>query len=222
MPKPISHKEILRGLNPGDPASIQALIDFHRASFGGWRMSTPPPEPTPAPTPEPTPSATPGAKPGDEPLGEAGVKALKTERDARKALEDQLKQMQTDQQAQMAKLAEAFGLKPKEAAQGDVVATLQQQMAILQQQNLVYRVAGEHNITDAADLALLGTASTEAVMRSLAARLKPAEGEPVPAGKPAARTPLPDPTQGHGGANQQPTGAAAGLAEAERRFGKKQ
>jgi hypothetical protein len=36
------------------------------------------------------------------------------------------------------------------------------------------------------------------------------------------RTPLPDPTQGHGGNNQQPTGAAAGLAEAERRFGKKQ
>jgi hypothetical protein len=129
--------------------------------------------------------------------------------------------MQTDQQAQMAKLAEAFGLKPKEAAQGDVVTTLQQQMATLQHQNLVYQVAGEHNITDAADLALLGTASTEAVMRSLAARLKPAEGASNGEQK-KPRTPLPDPTQGHGGANQQPIGAAAGLAEAERRFGKKQ
>lgn len=174
-----------------------------------------------APTPEPTGSAPQGnpqdqpkGAEADKPLGPAGEKALQTERDARKELEKEIQGLKAAQADLPKKLAEVFGIKTDGAKPEEAVATLQQQFARLQHDNLVLTVAAAHQITDQDDLDHLRLAADEEAMTKLAARLKPAEQQDG-----ARRLPKPDPTQGKGGAPVKP--GEAGKAEAARRFPQK-
>jgi hypothetical protein len=151
----------------------------------------------------------------DTPLGDGGLKALQTERDARKTLEKQIQDIQQAQQSQMAALAKAFGLTEKESKDTDIVATLQAQVAQMQHSAAVYRVAAENSITDKDDLELLKSAKDEETMVRLAARFAVSakeEGEQKP-GKPK-----PDRSAGSGLAVKG--GGEDGRAEALKRFGK--
>lgn len=148
---------------------------------------------TPASVATGTPAATPEAE-ADKPLGPNGVKALESERTARKELERQVQQMQQQYGQQMSALAEAFGVKSDGAKPDDVVTTLQQQVAAMQHQSLVDRIARKHQITDADDVEHLASAKDEQAMDRLAARLAARTPETAPG------TPKPDLTQGGSGA----------------------
>lgn len=217
----LSKIDILRNLDPYDPASIAALINFHRSAFGAARMTAAPPEKAgdSGAKPDTKPDEKAGANGTDtdqKALGESGLKALQAERDARKALEKQLQDFQAERKAQAAKLAEAFGLAPKDAGSttDDVVATLQRQVQEMQRSTLVYQVAAEHRITDKDDLELIKSASTEDAMRKLATRLaaKPADsGDATSTGRPKADHSV-------GATGTKVSGREAGLAEARKRF----
>lgn len=210
-----SKAEILRDLDPTNPATIHALINFHRAAFGGWTMEGEGEQAgtggDPPNSGDPKPGEPKGDPPDDKPLGPNGEKALQSERDARKAIEAELAQLK-------AGFASALGLKDKDAKSGseDILATLQQQMADLQHHNLVLSLANENEITDKDDLTLLrGFQGDEDAIRRLAARLKPTKADPEPNGK--RRPPAPDHSQGKGD-GKAPSGREAGLAEARKRF----
>jgi peptidoglycan hydrolase CwlO-like protein len=164
--------------------------------------------------PEPVPAVQPD-KPvepdTDKPLGANGEKALEAERDARKQLEKELKELKAAQADLPNKLAEVFGIKSEGAKPEDAVATLQQQFGKLQHDNLVLTIAAAHQITDKDDLEHLRLAADEAAMTKLAARLKPADKEP----EAQRRPPRPDPSQGKGVTDVKP--GEAGKAEAARR-----
>lgn len=139
---------------------------------------------TPTPTTEPTtPEASTGAKPADAPLGEPGLKALQSEREARERLEREVGPLRQ----QMEALSRVFGGESTTGKPEDVVATLQQQVADMRHDTLVERVARSHGITDDGDVAVLREVKDEALMTRLAERLKTPPGPTVPA---------PDPGQG--------------------------
>ena len=98
-----------------------------------------------------------------DPLGEPGIKALQAERQAREALERELKPLKD----QMDALKGIFGDKRVEGT--DIVSALQQQVAQMQRDSLVDRVARRHGITDDADVEFLHNATDEAAMTRLAA-----------------------------------------------------
>lgn len=201
--------EILRGLNPHNPASIQALIDFHRQTLGGFVMQADAEDQPAGDPPAGDPPAGDGkakddkAKDeGEKPLGPNGEKALQAERDARQRIETELKEFKAAQSEQARKLADAFGIKPENGETSeDVVAALQKQVQDMQRDNLVFRVVTdpEHPIIDADDLELIKASPDEATMRRLAARLaakKVVDDDDDP--KPVRRFPRPDPSQGRG------------------------
>ena len=138
----------------------------------------------PTTTPQPTPPTTDGRDaPKDAALGDAGLKALEAEREARKALEKEVGPLRQ----QMDALRQAFGGDSTEGKPEDVVASLQEQVAAMQRNVLVSDVARRHGITDDEDVAILRDAKDEEHMTRLAQRLKAPAG-PV--------TPAPDPGQG--------------------------
>lgn len=146
-----------------------------------------------------TPPAQPPAGDGqkdDEKLGENGLKALEREREQRKQLEQTVAQMKQAQESQTSALAEALGVKVDKKQSGDdVVAALQKQVADMQRDAAVNRIAREHQITDADDIALIGEARSEEAMAKVAARL-------VASATPG--TPKPDQTQGSKGPAPKP------------------
>lgn len=212
-------QEILRDLDPSNLASVQALIDFHRSTFGGYTMIEETGKEAPKGEDGPNGKKEYGQEgdktkevpkgDGDKPLGPNGEKALQTERDARQALETELKQFK-------AGLAEALGVKTEGAKPDDVVAALQKQVHDMQRDNLVYRVVTDpaHPITDADDLDLIKGAADETAMRKLATRLaKKAEDTQGNTGN-VRRLPRQDSSQGRGNSReQQPTSVAAVQAE---------
>lgn len=142
--------------------------------------------------PEATPEApTEGAKP-DEQLGDAGLRALQSERDARKALEAQVAQLRQG-------LASLAGTDDKS---GDPLAALSaridqmsSQLTAAEHSRKVGQVARENGITDPVDIQLLESATDEATLNLLVTRFKAhsTPGEQVQPG------PLrPDLTQGGG------------------------
>lgn len=176
---------ILANLDPYDPASIRALLDFHREAFGGLTMEDG----------EPNDDGHGDDGSGNEqdpPLGPNGEKALRAERDARKALERQLEQLTGG-------LKQALGITGQDAkSNDDVIATLQQKMDALELSNRVLQTANKHRITDEGDLALLRSVTDETAMQALAARLAPTDDDAkIQDGR--KRTPPPDPDQGRGG-----------------------
>ena len=202
--------------NPTIPTELAEIIALHKSLLGGWTMTETPPEPDP--------NQPDGAKPddggkddGDKPLGPNGEKALAAERDARKKSDQKVAALE----AQFAKLAEAFGVKPDESKSdgADKVDALAKAVDTILHNSTVDRVARDHGITDKDDLALLAEQATGEAMEKLAKRLQPAKTNDDGT-KSKRRPPAPDHTQGRGG--EKPTPGDGGKAEAERRFGKKQ
>ncbi|HMQ36302.1 MAG TPA: hypothetical protein PKA07_01970 [Micropruina sp.] len=202
--------------NPTIPTELAEIIAIHKSLFGGWTMTATPPEPDPK-QPDGTKPDDGGKDDGDKPLGPNGEKALAAERDARKKSDQKVAALE----AQFAKLAEAFGVKPDESKPdgADKVDALAKTVDTILHNSTVDRVARDHGITDKDDLALLAEQATGEAMEKLAKRLQPAKSDDDGA-KPKRRPPAPDHTQGRGG--EKPTPGDAGKAEAERRFGKKQ
>jgi hypothetical protein len=196
-----SKTEILRDLDPTDRASIQALIEFHRRTFGGFVMEDKPgdsgTEEGKADQGKQDPPAD--GKDGDKPLGPNGEKALQAERDARQALETKVKQIEAETETRNKALLEAFGIKTEGAKPEDAVATLQQQFAALQRDNLVLRVAATHQITEKDDLDLLRATADEDTMTKLAVRLSKTVEKSEDDGKEKRRFPRQDSSQGKGG-----------------------
>ena len=203
--------------NPTIPTELAEIIAIHKSLFGGWTMTATPPEPDPNQPDGAKPDDDGGKDDGDKPLGPNGEKALAAERDARKKSDQKVAALE----AQFAKLAEAFGVKPDESKPdgADKVDALAKAVDTILHNSAVDRVARDHGITDKDDLALLAEQATGEAMEKLAKRLQPAKNDDDGA-KPKRRPPAPDHTQGRGG--EKPTPGDAGKAEAERRFGKKQ
>lgn len=143
----------------------------------------------------------------DKPLGPNGEKALNSERDARKALERTVAQMQQAQKDQTAALAAALGIKPDAKDEGaQTLTTLQAQVEQMRLDTTVFRLAAQHKIVDADDIALLRSAKDEDAMGKLAARLA-AKAEVDSDGKKV--TPKADKSQG-GGQGDATSSVAAG------------
>lgn len=204
---------ILANLDPYDPATIQELINFHRATFGGFSMNATPPEVPAAGEASKPAEGEAGAvkptdesgepKPTDDPLGPGGLKALQAEREARQKIEKELREFKDGQVEQAKKLAEALGIKTEGAKPEDAVTELQKQIQQMQRDNLVYRIATDpaHVITDKDDLELIKLATDEEQMRKLATRLaKKAEAETEQ--KPGRRFPKQDTSQGRGSGSE--------------------
>lgn len=176
------------------PVDLADIIDTHEQLFGGLvMMAEEPAETPPAETP---PEGKPEGKP-EEKLQEGGIKALQAERDARKALEAKVKELE-GAKGVLDKLAEVFA---KDGQKPDPNADLAAQVAELLKRDedakaekardaLAKSVAKAHDITDVDDIDLLARQTDEEAMKALAARLK---------GVPASRGPKPDPSQGRGG-----------------------
>lgn len=151
------------------------------------------PAPTAAPVAEqPTPAAPAAPEPAeqrdaaDAPLGQPGLKALQAEREARERLENEIKSLKPLKE-QMDALRGVFGDKAADPGK-DIVTTLQEQVAAMQRDTLVERVARSHSIVDDGDVDLLRNAKDEATMLRLAERLKATNAAPS--------SPAPDPSQG--------------------------
>lgn len=178
-------------LSPRDAAWLANTIQARRRQFAGWSMETDPAGTPPAADPPASgPPSDPPADPADEPLGEPGKRALTAERARAAAAEKAAADTRTELADFKQALASALGVKTDDG-NTDVLASVQQQLAQMQRDNVVLALANEHGITDKSDLELLKGSSLQGdALAAMAARLKPAS----PSG-----TPLPDPSQGPGG-----------------------
>jgi len=140
------------------------------------------PKPAAPAAPEPTEQRD----AADAPLGQPGLKALQAERDRVTALENELRGLKPLKE-QMDALRGVFGDKAADPGK-DIVTTLQEQVAAMQRDTLVERVARSHSITDDTDVDLLRNAKDEATMLRLAERLKASNAAPT--------SPAHDPSQG--------------------------
>ena len=165
-------------------------------------VPTPPPgDPAPAPTNPPAPDPTPTpSDPADQPLGPAGQKALAAEREARKVLEAQLKEL-----SPLKQLAELIngGQKPADGkSQADVLnekfAGYESDLKAEREARWRAEVASAKGLTPQQAARLRGSSLEEltADADDLAA-LFPA----APAGP---RNPAPDPSQGSRGGQPGP------------------
>ena len=169
-------------------------------------VPTPPPgDPAPVPTPPPTPPADP-APDGDKPLGPAGEKAFREEREARKALEKQIAAL-----APLQKLAEALGNGQQQPGGKSEVELINERFAELERTAADERAArwrvevAQAKSLTAEQAAWLQGGTQEELLAS-ADRLLAA----FPAGP---RNPAPDPSQGARGGQPGPD-IAAQTAEA--------
>lgn len=145
----------------------------------------------------------------DKPLGANGEKALKAERDARKALENELAGLKKG-------LLGALGADDDKGDDGDALAKIQERLDAMQHENVVLALANEHRIIDKDDLALLKATKDPDALKTLAARLAPGEDDGK-GGK--GRTPKPDGSQGGGDAADTKPSVARGreMFEASRK-----
>lgn len=124
----------------------------------------------------------------DKPLGENGEKALKAEREARKAAEARLAEFEAkEKEAAKANLSEV------ERAQAEA-REAQEASAKAAAELSVYKLAAKHGITDEDDLELLSAAPDEATRERLAVRISAAGSAP---------TPKPDLSQGAKGSDKK-------------------
>jgi hypothetical protein len=140
---------------------------------------------------------------GDKPLGPAGEKALKAQREANKAMKAQLDELQQGNKQFKDTLAAALGIKTddgKDDQQADLLASVQEQIRGMQREAAVLKLANAHQITDEADLELLASAKDDEAMKRLAERLAPTADESKE--EKGKRQPKPDRTQGGGSGGQ--------------------
>lgn len=142
------------------------------------------------PTPDQTPDTNAPEAPAEETLNEGGVKALRAERDARKAADARVKDLEAQVAALTVNLDEAKANATSAAEQAATqVADLQTQLARLQ-------VIHEKAVPDALAEFVQGTTAEE--LAASAEKLLAAIPAPAPASD-AAPAPLamrPDPSQG--------------------------
>lgn len=188
------------------PADLAEIIQTHRELFGGYVMHGEQPEASA----EPADKADEPADKADEPLGEKGLKALQSEREARKQLE-----------AEIAKLKGSAGvlddlrkaLTPQ-GAEPDPQVDLAAQVAEMRKQldaaaakeahsKLAVEVATAAGVTNASDVALIAAQTDKGAMEALALRLKGA----MPAGIPKA-----DPSAGKSG-DPKPSSLADAISQ---------
>lgn len=126
----------------------------------------------------------------DKPLGEGGEKALKAEREARKAAEATIAEYKAkEDDAAKANLSEI------ERAQADTQSAVKRAEEA-ESALAVHRLAIKHGITDDDDLELLSAAPDDATRERLALRIaKPG----------TATTPKPDRSQGASGQSKKPS-----------------
>lgn len=192
---------------PGAPTELMSIINAHRERFAGLTMSANPPEQDSA-NGEQQPPANPPANDGDNPpLNEGGMKALKAERDARKALEDQVKALEPIK-AQMDALAAALG-KPAGESGPDLAAQVAEMREQLDKMNaekareaLVDEVARAHPKLTAADVTFMRVnLTTREAMTDYAKRVGAASDS-------MRRTP--DRGAGRGGSSEQSGSVSSG------------
>lgn len=156
------------------------------------------------------PEAQSGDKGADGALGEGGKKAIEAERIARKAAEDQAKSLKGEFDGFKSALAEALGIKPKEGEKGeDALTAVQQQLAAMQHESSVLKLANEHKITDPKDMEILATAKDADSMKKLAERLAPNKEE-----RDATSRKRPRPDRAQGGDGQSSSRSSAGSVAA--------
>lgn len=206
-------------LTPAQTAWLTATFDRNRTAFGGARMVATDGEPEKAAADADAGEAGKaaakgdGKASGDEALGEGGKRALEAERDARKAAEDQVKALKGEFDGFKTALTTALGIKPDEGNKGqDALTVVQDQLAAMQRESAVLRLANEHKITDAEDLEILATAKDADSMKKLAERLAPKEQERDA----KSRTPKPDRSQGGGSGNGKPNATSVAQVMADR------
>ena len=100
------------------------------------------------------------------------------------------------------KIAEVLGVKDKAPTSDDLVGALKSQVDEMALDLAVERLAREHRITEADDLATLRAITDPDVRAKLAARLAPAD--PGPDNEPRPRIPKPDASQGPKGDPAKP------------------
>lgn len=151
------------------------------------------PTPTTEPTTTPEPTAPPATTPADDkPLGPAGEKALQAERDARRALEKRIAELEP-----LRKLAEHLGTGTPAASGKSEIELLnerfaqhEQDLAAERQARLRLEVAAEKGLTPAQAARLAGK-TREEMAADADALLALFPAAPVKPG-----TPAPDPSQG--------------------------
>lgn len=137
------------------------------------------------------------SKAADQALGEGGKKAIESERAARKAAEEQAKALKGEFDTFKKAMTEALGVKTKDGdKEQDALTAIQEQLAAMQRESSVLKLANEHKITDAKDLELLATAKDADSMKRLAERLAPKEQD---GDAKSSRKPKPDRGQGGSG-----------------------
>lgn len=161
------------------PEELQAIIDTHRALFGGFVMEAPETPESGESAPEPKAESGPEG-PADKELGPAGERALAAVRDENKQLRQELTGFKDA-------LTQALGIEPSGDKKADALDLIRGEVAALRRENAVQRVARTHGIAEESDIALLMRVSDED-MADFAARLKPLPAEapkPDPAIDPA-------------------------------------
>lgn len=197
-------------LSAKDRDFLESAFARNQARFGGYTMKA---DPDPDPkdpkdggnqTEDPAPKDDPDE---DKPLGPNGEKALKSERDARKAVAAELATLKQGLAAALGTTAPDGG-KP---STDDALAEITSQLADMKHENTVLALANQHKITDPGDIDLLRATRDGDALAKLAARL----ATPTPTGgndggKPKPGTPKPDPTQG---GDRKPHGKPTSVAQ---------
>lgn len=154
-----------------------------------------PPATDPSTTPPATPPA-PAPAPGDQALGEAGLKALQAERDARQKLEKELAALEP-----LKGLAAALGVQPGARGAKTEIEALTERIAAQEQRATEaelratrLEVAAEKGLTAAQAARLQGMTREE--LAADADQLKALFPAAPAASSGAPGTPAPDPTQG--------------------------
>jgi len=200
-------------LRPDQIAWLSDTLARNRARFGGLRMEDEgdgkPDEGGDGKSDDGKPDGKADEGKKDEPLGEGGKKALESEREARKQAEKQAESLKGEFDGFKKALAEGLGIKTDGGDKGeDALTAVQNQLAAMQREAAVLRLANEHKITDKEDMALLASAKDDDAMKKLAERLAPTEPE---GDARSPRKPKPDRTQGGGaGGGDEGSGVSQG------------
>lgn len=209
-------KTLSCGIDIAAPGGVDALLNFHRKTFGDAVMTAGPgePEPTPTDPPKPAPPAPPAPKEGEadpEGLGDAGKRALQAirqERDEanRRAAEAQ-RQLDEKNRAEMSDLEKARADAERE----------KQEAEKLRNANLRLTAIADHSVPKKYQHLVHGTdeASFAQSAKDVAELAAAAEGKTPP-------PPGPDPVPGAGGGHsgdqgQRGSSVSAGAEEYDRR-----
>lgn len=209
-------KTLSCGIDIAAPGGIEALLNFHRNTFGDAVMMAEPGDPAPNPTdpPKPGPPAPPtppAGEPDPEGLGDAGKRALQAirqERDEanRRAAEAQ-RQLDEKNRAEMSDLEKAR----------DDAAKEKREKEELRVENLRLRAIAHHGISEDYQDLVHGTdeASFKASAEKVAKLEAAAKGTTPP---PPPADPVPGAGGGHSGENGGKSGSvSAGAEEYDRR-----